>query len=49
MEPYPFDIGPLTVSARARIIPPGTYASEEVCLEAYHKAPRKLLSFEISG
>ena len=49
MEPYPFDIAPLTVSARARIIPPGTYASEEACLEAYHRAPRKLLSFEISG
>jgi Protein of unknown function (DUF3891) len=47
MEPYPFDIAPLTVSARARTIAPGTYASEEACLEAYHKAPRKLLSFEI--
>src|SRR5215475_7674191 len=48
MEPYPFDVAPLTVSARARIILPGTYASEEACLEAYHKAPRRLLSFEIS-
>jgi hypothetical protein len=47
MEPYPFDIAPLTVSARARIIPPGTYSSEAACLEAYHKAPRKLLTFEI--
>ena len=47
MEPYPFDVAPLTVSARARIVPPGTYASTEACLEAYHKAPRKLLSFEI--
>jgi hypothetical protein len=48
MEPYPFDIAPLTVSARARIIPPGTDASAEACLETYHKAPRRLLSFEIS-
>jgi hypothetical protein len=48
MEPYPFDVAPLTVSARARIVPPGTYASAEACLEAYHKASRKLLSFEIS-
>src|SRR5215475_10193556 len=47
MEPYPFDIAPLTVSARARSIPSGTYGSEEACLEAYHKAPRRLLSFEI--
>jgi len=48
MEPYPFDIAPLTVTARARVIPPGNYASDAVCLEAYHKAPRKLLSFEIA-
>jgi hypothetical protein len=47
MEPFPFDVAPLTVSARARIVPPGTYTSTEPCLEAYHKAPRKLLSFEI--
>ena len=47
MEPYPFDIVPLAVSARARIIPPGTYPSEAECLAAYHKAPRKLLTFEI--
>jgi hypothetical protein len=47
MEPYPFDIAPLAVSARARIIPPGAYPSEAACLAAYHKAPRKLLTFEI--
>lgn len=47
MEPYPFDSAPLAVSARARIVPPGTYPSEAACLEAYHKAPRTLLSFEI--
>ena len=48
MEPYPFDVAPLAVTARARVIPPGNYASEAACLEAYHKAPRKLLSFEIA-
>lgn len=48
MEPYPFDISPLKVSVRARTIPPGPYTSEEACLEAYHKAPRQLLTFEIS-
>ena len=47
MEPYPFDIAPLAVSARARIIAPGTYPSEAACLAAYHKAPRELLTFEI--
>ncbi|MGH7772218.1 MAG: DUF3891 family protein [Candidatus Binatia bacterium] len=46
-EPYPFDISPLKVSVRARIIPPGSFRSEKECSEAYHKAPRQLLSFEI--
>jgi hypothetical protein len=48
MEPYPFDIAPLTVSVRGRTMTPGSYGSKAACLEAYHKAPRKLLSFEIS-
>ena len=48
MEPYPFDVSPLTVSARGRIISPGKETSPEGCLETYHKAPRQLLSFEIS-
>jgi hypothetical protein len=47
MEPYPFDIAPLTVSARTRVIPPGSYPSEAACRDAYHRAPRKLLNFEI--
>jgi hypothetical protein len=49
MDPYPFDISPLKVSVRARTIPPGSYHSEEAGLEAYHKALRQLLSFEITS
>ena len=49
IEPYPFDISPLKVFVRARRVPPGAYESEEACLEAYHKAPRELLSFEITS
>jgi hypothetical protein len=49
MEPYPFDISPLKAFVRARRVSPGTYASAEACLEAYHKAPRELLSFEITS
>jgi len=49
IEPYPFDVSPLKISVRARIIPRGTYGSEGECLEAYHKAPRQLLTFEISN
>jgi hypothetical protein len=48
-DPYPFDMSPLKVSARARIVAPPAEKSEAACAEAYHKAPRQLLSFEISA
>ena len=47
IQPYPFALSPLKFSVRARIIPAGTFASEEACRETYHKAPRVLLNFEI--
>lgn len=49
ISPYPFDISPLKVSVRARLIPSGSFASADECSEAYHKAPRCLLSFAIAG
>jgi hypothetical protein len=49
MEPYPFDISPLKIAVRARRVPRGQYATEETCLEAYHKAPRQMLTFEITN
>lgn len=48
-EPYPFDLSPLTVSVRARRIPAGRYVSKEECGEVYFRAPRSLLSFEVSA
>jgi hypothetical protein len=45
--PYPFDISPLTVGVRARLLSAGQFASEAEGLMAYHKAPRQLFSFEI--
>ena len=48
-DPYPFDISPLTVSARARIVAPLKEKSEAACVDAYHKAPRELLTFQISA
>ena len=48
MDPYPFDVSPLKVSARARIVPALKARSEQACVDAYHKAPRQLLTFEIS-
>jgi len=48
-DPFPFDVSPLTVSARTRIITPPAAKSEEACVDAYHKAARQLLTFEISA
>jgi hypothetical protein len=49
MEPYPFDHSSLEVSVRARIMTSGSFASEDECMEAYFKAPRTFLNFEISN
>lgn len=48
MDPYPFDVSPLQVSVRARLVSPPKVKSEDACAEAYHKADRRLLTFEIS-
>ncbi|HLN86519.1 MAG TPA: DUF3891 family protein, partial [Candidatus Limnocylindrales bacterium] len=48
-DPYPFDVSPLKFSARARIIAPPAEKSEAACVDAYHKAARQLLTFEITG
>jgi hypothetical protein len=45
--PYPFDVAPLGVAVRARHLTPGTFASADEGLAAYHKAGRQLLTFEI--
>ncbi|HXG51741.1 MAG TPA: DUF3891 family protein [candidate division Zixibacteria bacterium] len=47
VDPYPFDLSPLRVAARARLILPVPEKTEEAALEAYHKAPRRLLEFEV--
>jgi hypothetical protein len=48
-DPYPFDVSPLKVSARARIIAPPKTKSEAACVDTYHKAARELLTFQISA
>ena len=48
-DPYPWDVSPLTVSARARIVAPPAEKTEAAVAEAYHKAARELLKFEISA
>jgi hypothetical protein len=49
MDPYPFDMSPVRFSARARIVAPPREKSEAACIDAYHKAPRQLLTFEVSA
>jgi hypothetical protein len=47
-DPYPFDTSPLQVSVRARIVSPTAGQSEEAGLEAYQKAPRQIINFQIT-
>jgi hypothetical protein len=47
-DPYPFDISPLQVCVRARVIKPATGRSEEAALEAYQKAPRQMIHFQVA-
>lgn len=49
IDPYPFDVSPLTFAARARLVAPPKEKSEAACIDAYHKAPRQLLTFEVSA
>jgi hypothetical protein len=47
-DPYPFDISPIKISVRARIMTLVAGKSASAGLEAYQKAPRQLLTFEMS-
>jgi hypothetical protein len=49
MTPYPFDESPLQFSVRARLMTPAKGQSAEAGLEAYQKAPRQLLTFEVNA
>jgi Protein of unknown function (DUF3891) len=49
MDPYPFDVSPVQFSARARIVAPPKEKSESACIDAYHKAARQLLVFQVSA
>ena len=49
MDPYPFDVSPVQFSARARVVAPPQEKSQAACIDAYHKAGRQLLTFEVSA
>jgi hypothetical protein len=48
-DPYPFDVSPVKFSARARVVAAPKEKSEAACVDAYHKASRELLTFQISA
>jgi hypothetical protein len=48
IAPYPFDSSPLKISVRARTLRKRDFRSEEECREAYFKAQRALLHFELT-
>ncbi len=48
-DPYPFDLNPLNVSARARLVATPEEKTEAACIDAYHKASRQLLTFQLSA
>jgi hypothetical protein len=48
-DPYPFDLSPLNFSARARMVAPPMEKSQAACVDAYHKAARQQLTFQISA
>jgi hypothetical protein len=47
-DPYPFDVSPLKVSVRTRVISLSAGKSEDAGLEAYQKASREIISFQIT-
>jgi hypothetical protein len=47
-DPYPFDVSPLRVSVRARMLSIEGGMSEDSGLEVYQKAPREIIQFQIA-
>ena len=47
-DPYPFDVSPLRVSVRARMLSIEGEMSEDSGLEVYQKAPREIIQFQIA-
>lgn len=49
IDPYPFDTDPVQFAARARIVAAPKEKTEAACVEAYHKADRQLLTFQVTA
>ena len=49
IDPFPFDVSPLTVAVRGREMAPMVGASDEEIREAYHRSTRSLLEFTFTA
>jgi Protein of unknown function (DUF3891) len=49
VDPYPFDVAPLTISVRGRRMAPVTATSEAEVRDAYYRAPRELASWSFEA
>jgi hypothetical protein len=49
INPYPFDISPLSIAVRARTVLRRDFVSDQECMETYFKAPRTLLNFQLTN
>jgi hypothetical protein len=47
LKPYPFRESPLSMSVTGRVVRRGPFADRETFLEAFHKAPKETLTFQI--
>ena len=49
VDPYPFDVAPLTISVRGRRMAPVAATSESEVRESYYRAPRELVSWQFEA
>lgn len=49
MDPYPFDVAPLTISVLAHCMAPIAASSEADVRGAYYRAPREMLSWQLEA
>jgi hypothetical protein len=47
VHPYPFDVAPLKVSVRGRVVPRQRYESQEQIREVYSRQPRAIFEYTL--
>jgi hypothetical protein len=49
VDPYPFDVAPLTIAVRGRRMAPVGATAESDIREAYYRSPRELTSWQLEA